>query len=266
MNQDNIPYPAEKNCILSKTIENQDLLKYSLIGCCYQEKSEFVSRSCHPYRDMIIEYDGKTNFGKVSNISEKSFNIPREGLAIYVNDKYYDSSKLALKSYDETEDDNELIASKKKRLFDDIISDNDLYFKPSNYNTKRSQCIGKGLFTKKVISLGNRFPAFKGDVISVEAYSKKPLAQKGYGIQIKVNESIFDCYNHREICMASYANAPNHLIHSLTDVEPTANAICLRSTKDDAEGKPVFYLEAIRQIEIDEEVFWEYAEDDQYFN
>jgi hypothetical protein len=189
---------------------------------------------------------------------EKSFNIPHEGLAIYVNNKYYDNSGLTFRSYDETEDDQELIVPKKKRVFNAFISDADLYFEESHYITKRFQSIGKGLFTRKVIIPGTRFPSFKGNVISAETYTKKSIEEKGYGIQVKKNELILDCYSNREICMASYANSVKNLVHSRTKVEPKPNAVCKRSSKNDPQGKPVFYLQAIKQIEIDEEVFWYY--------
>ena len=248
-----------KETILSETIENGDDVKYCLIGYTYQNGGEFFSRSYHPYVDEIIEYNGKKCFGKVCSVSKTLFTTPDEGLGIYINENYYDRAKFqVIHSFEETDDTDSFILSNKKRVHD-IISNNDLYYKESDYTTNKIKFIGKGLFSKKVILTGTRFPPFEGVVISAENYAKKPIAEKGFGIQIDKNISVFDCYVSGKICMASYANDPNKLIHYRdSHVSPTANTKCVQDNQRNELGMPVFVLEAIKQIEPNEEIFWEY--------
>jgi hypothetical protein len=251
--------------VISKIIYNKDLIEFSLIGYSYQKGSEFYSNSYHPFRDSIIQYDGKKNSGVVSSIRNRSFITSEDGLGIYINENYFDRKKLVITNYDETEEIKELNITKKMRC-DIVIPESDLYVKESDHITLRLKSIGKGLFCEKVIPVGARLPYFKGVIISLKEYLKKPTNEIGYGFQIIKDELVLDCYSNTKICMAGYANNPKKLMHRVTHAEPIANTKCFKSKEKNSTGNVVFFLEAIKEIGINEEILWTYDEiDDKYF-
>lgn len=248
-----------EDSILSETICNADLMKFSLIGYSYEEGSEFYSNSYNPFGDSIIQFDGKKNGGVVAYLRKKSFITSEAGLGIYINENYFDRNKLVTTNYSETEEIKELTVTKKKRS-DIVLSESDLYFKESNYITQRLRSVGNGLFCIKDIAVGTRFPSFKGIIISLKDYCNKATNEKGYGIQIVKNESICDCYPNRTTCLASYANDSRKLMHNVSKAVPDANTKCVRCNRKNSTINVEFILEAIKEIKANEEILWNYDE------
>ena len=114
--------------------------------------------------------------------------------------------------------------------------------------------IGNGLFAGINYRAGQRIAYFRGTVVTTEEYESRE--NQRYGLELG-DYFVLDCAEQagRGICKASMANTPRGL-HFKSDLTKMAESNC--QMDNNVIGK-YCYLEAIRDIESGEELFWEYG-------
>jgi hypothetical protein len=94
---------------------------------------------------------------------------------------------------------------------------------------------------------------FRGEYISREVYDLRE--NRNYGL--KMGSFVIDCYKAmmKKTCKASIANSPTGCVfrHDPSQVA-VANAICKKNNIN-----RYAYLEAVKIIEVGEEIVWEYG-------
>jgi hypothetical protein len=238
--------------------------KFHLIGCSYDYGKNIVSHTFCPNNHHLIEYNGKENFGRTLHIRCRIFPIQDAKIAVYVNEKYFDKSKFKEINYKEIDDD---WIPKRVKYNRNQVSEDDLYVKESDHVTVDMEPIGKGLFPKIKVYEGDDIgEKFRGVHVPFDEYQNKPSEQKGYAVLILKGKLVLDCFLTRNGCKLSHANDPKNIIHKVTHVDAVANVRLIVSTQTFADGQKRCRLVAIKDIDIDEEILYSYAEeDDDYF-
>ena len=115
--------------------------------------------------------------------------------------------------------------------------------------------LGDGLFAGLSYRPGARIVHFRGEFIGRDVYDLRE--NRNYGV--KMGAFVIDCYNamKKKICKASMANSPTGCVfRSDPSKVAVANAICKKNNIN-----RYAYLEAIKSIEVGEEIVWEYGDE-----
>jgi hypothetical protein len=138
-----------------------------------------------------------------------------------------------------------------------------LYAAPSTLRSKvinetgreeYSGLIGHGLFSQIIYKKDDAIVEFMGEIIAKDIFKARESEDKGgYGVYITTNE-VLDCFNHRHVCMGSYANDPKNCFN--TFYQRLAIANCYTSTN--YKTKTVT-LKAKTNIRANVELLWSYG-------
>lgn len=154
-----------------------------------------------------------------------------------------------------------------------------LYSKESDYHCKNKDiqdiAPGNGLFSKAKINKNSLIAYYSGQYISPTQYDIKVKKDKkvgDYAHQIVELDLVYDCYENRKNCMASFANCPDNLIISSKrglgfeqarqNAEIRRTTFKLRNDKTKREDEviiPVMY--ALEDIDANKEIFVRYSYD-----